>query len=88
MRALQKQVVEGMVAVSAERMKTTGGRGLEDTGVGEKAFVGEEVDWVSAHTCVAIAAFMKCMPCTAVLLQRGSIPYEARAQHVGPSGAE
>ena len=53
MRALQKHVVEGMVAMSAERMKKTG-RGLEDTGVGEKAFVGEEVDWVSIHALLSL----------------------------------
>jgi hypothetical protein len=46
MRLLQKQVVEGMVVTAMERMKATG-RGLEDTGSSEKAFEGEEVDWVS-----------------------------------------
>jgi hypothetical protein len=45
MRALHKQVVEGMVAAAAERMAATG-RGLEDTGMSEKPFKGEEVDWV------------------------------------------
>ena len=46
MRELQRRVVEGMVAVSAERMETTG-RGLQNTGTSDMPFEGEEVDWVS-----------------------------------------
>ena len=46
MRELQRRVVEGMVAVSAERMETTG-RGLQNTGASDMPFKGEEVDWVS-----------------------------------------
>jgi hypothetical protein len=44
LRALQKQVVEGLVAASTERMVATG-RGFQDTGSTAKAFEGEEVDW-------------------------------------------
>jgi hypothetical protein len=44
LRALQKQVVDGLVAASAERMAATG-RGFQDTGNTAKAFEGEEVDW-------------------------------------------
>jgi hypothetical protein len=44
LRALQKRVVDGMVAASKERMATTG-RGFQDTGSTAKAFDGEEVDW-------------------------------------------
>jgi hypothetical protein len=44
LRALQKRVVEGLVAVSMERTASTG-RGFQDTGSTAKAFEGEEVDW-------------------------------------------
>jgi hypothetical protein len=44
LRALQKRVVEGLVAVSVERTAETG-RGFQDTGSTAKAFDGEEVDW-------------------------------------------
>jgi hypothetical protein len=44
LRALQKRVVEGLVAASQERMAATG-RGFQDTGSTAKAFDGEEVDW-------------------------------------------
>ena len=46
LRKLHVQVVEGMVAAAAERMRTTGRRGLEDTGR-DRPFDGEEVDWYS-----------------------------------------
>jgi hypothetical protein len=44
LRALQKRVVEGLVASSTERTEATG-RGFQDTGSTVKAFDGEEVDW-------------------------------------------
>jgi hypothetical protein len=44
MRALQKRVVEGLVAASTDRTAATG-RGFQDTGSTAKAFDGEEVDW-------------------------------------------
>jgi hypothetical protein len=44
LRALQKRVVEGLLAASAERTAATG-RGFQDTGSTAKAFEGEEVDW-------------------------------------------
>jgi hypothetical protein len=44
LRALQKRVVEGLVAASMERTAATG-RGFQDTGSTAKAFDGEEVDW-------------------------------------------
>jgi hypothetical protein len=44
LRALQKRVVEGLVAASTERTAATG-RGFQDTGSTAKAFEGEEVDW-------------------------------------------
>jgi hypothetical protein len=44
LRALQKRVVEGLVAASTERTAATG-RGFQDTGSTAKAFDGEEVDW-------------------------------------------
>ena len=44
MRELQRKLVEGMAAASAERMETTN-RGLEDAGTSEKPSEGEEVDW-------------------------------------------
>jgi hypothetical protein len=44
LRALQKRVVEGLVAASTERTAATG-RGFQDTGSTVKAFDGEEVDW-------------------------------------------
>jgi hypothetical protein len=44
LRALQKRVVEGMMAASTERTAATG-RGFQDTGSTAKAFEGEEVDW-------------------------------------------
>jgi hypothetical protein len=44
LQALQKRVVEGLVAASMERVTTTG-RGFQDTGSTAKAFEGEEVDW-------------------------------------------
>jgi hypothetical protein len=44
LRALQKQVVDGLVAASMERTAATG-RGFQDTGNTAKAFDGEEVDW-------------------------------------------
>jgi hypothetical protein len=44
LRALQQQVVEGLVAASTERAASTG-RGFQDTGSTAKAFDGEEVDW-------------------------------------------
>jgi hypothetical protein len=49
MRELQRQLVEGMVATSAERMEATG-RWLQDTGTTETPFEGEELDWVNYHT--------------------------------------
>jgi hypothetical protein len=44
LRALQKRVVDGLVAASIERAAATG-RGFQDTGNTAKAFDGEEVDW-------------------------------------------
>jgi hypothetical protein len=44
LRALQKRVVDGLVAASTERTAATG-RGFKDTGNTAKAFDGEEVDW-------------------------------------------
>jgi hypothetical protein len=44
LQALQKRVVEGLVATSIERVSATG-RGFQDTGSTAKAFDGEEVDW-------------------------------------------
>jgi hypothetical protein len=44
LRALQKRVVEGLLAASADRTAATG-RGFQDTGSTAKAFDGEEVDW-------------------------------------------
>jgi hypothetical protein len=44
LRALQKRVVEGLVAASTDRTAATG-RGFQDTGSTAKAFEGEEVDW-------------------------------------------
>jgi hypothetical protein len=44
LRALQKRVVDGLVAASTERTAATG-RGFQDTGKTVKAFDGEEVDW-------------------------------------------
>jgi hypothetical protein len=44
LRALQKRVVEGLVAASVERTSATG-RGFQDTGSTAKAFDGEELDW-------------------------------------------
>jgi hypothetical protein len=44
LRALQKRVVDGLVAASTERTAATG-RGFQDTGNTAKAFEGEEVDW-------------------------------------------
>jgi hypothetical protein len=44
LRALQKRVVDGLVAASTERTAATG-RGFQDTGNTAKAFDGEEVDW-------------------------------------------
>jgi hypothetical protein len=44
LRALQKRVVDGLVAASTERTAATG-RGFQDTGSTVKAFDGEEVDW-------------------------------------------
>ena len=44
LRALQKRVVDGLVAASTERTAATG-RGFQDTGSTAKAFEGEEVDW-------------------------------------------
>jgi hypothetical protein len=44
LQALQKRVVEGLVAASTERRAATG-RGFQDTGSTAKAFEGEEVDW-------------------------------------------
>jgi hypothetical protein len=44
LRALQKRVVDGLVAASTERTAATG-RGFQDTGSTAKAFDGEEVDW-------------------------------------------
>ena len=44
MRVEQAKVVEEMVAVSKERLVSTGS-GYEDTGSTAKPFEGEEVDW-------------------------------------------
>jgi hypothetical protein len=44
LRALQKRVVDGLVAASTERTAVTG-RGFHDTGNTAKVFEGEEVDW-------------------------------------------
>jgi hypothetical protein len=44
LRVLQKRVVEGLVAASADRTSSTG-RGFQDTGSTAEAFNGEEVDW-------------------------------------------
>jgi hypothetical protein len=44
LRALQKRVVDGLVAASTERTAATG-RGFQDSGNTAKAFDGEEVDW-------------------------------------------
>ena len=92
MRALQKQVVEGMVAMSAERMEATG-RGLQDTGTSAKAFEGEEVDWVSYDALLSLFLLlitnnMCAALCSVVLLQCRIVPHEARARCVGPVCAE
>jgi hypothetical protein len=44
LRALQKRVVEVLLATSADRTAATG-RGFQDTGSTTKAFEGEEIDW-------------------------------------------
>jgi hypothetical protein len=44
LRAMQKRVVDGLVAASMKRRAATG-RGFQDTGSTAKAFDGEEVDW-------------------------------------------
>jgi hypothetical protein len=54
MRELQRRLVEGMVATSAERMEATG-RWLQDTGTTETPFEGEELDWVSCHANICLS---------------------------------
>ena len=44
MRELHRKVVEGMIAVAADRKKQTG-QGLQETGAGDRPLEGEEVDW-------------------------------------------
>jgi hypothetical protein len=55
LRALQKRVVDGLVAASTERTAATG-RGFQDTGNTAKAFEGEEVDW---YVCNVASYHMK-----------------------------
>jgi hypothetical protein len=55
LRALQKRVVDGLVAASTERTAATG-RGFQDTGSTVKAFDGEEVDW---YVCNVASYHMK-----------------------------
>ena len=45
LRVQHLRVVEGMMAVAADRMRTTG-RGLQDVGTSDSPYKGEEVDWV------------------------------------------
>ena len=54
LRAQHKKVVEGMVAAAAERVASTG-QGLQDTGVGTRAFPGEEIDWASRSPSLFVA---------------------------------
>jgi hypothetical protein len=51
LRALQKRVVEGLVAASMERTAATG-RGFQDTGSTPKAFEGEEADWYACNAAI------------------------------------
>jgi hypothetical protein len=55
LRALQKRVVEGLVAASMDRAAATG-RGFQDTGSTAKAFEGEEVDW---YVCIVASYHIK-----------------------------
>jgi hypothetical protein len=48
MRALQKQVVDGIVEASRQR-RAVSGQGLHDTGSTAQAFEGEEVDWYACN---------------------------------------
>jgi hypothetical protein len=70
LRALQKQVVEGLVTASTERTAATG-RGFQDTGSTAKAFDGEEVDWYVCN--VASFHVKRSMDPSMALLENGDL---------------